>query len=69
MGLVDHLERKAIKAIRKLTDPKAEFPREIYYHTAMTYCDCIQYLTQDTDKHECYDRLREVAKNRKPAFS
>tara|TARA_B100000035_G_scaffold96578_1_gene81896 strand:- start:1058 stop:1267 length:210 start_codon:yes stop_codon:yes gene_type:complete len=69
MGLIDHLERKVIKAIRKQTDPKAEYSREIYYHTALTYCDCIRHFTEDTDKYECYDRLRQIAKNRKPAFS
>ena len=69
MNLVDIWERKAIKAIRAANDPSSVHSRDVYYWKAVAYCDCIQSFTADKDRFECYDRLRQIAKNRKPAFS
>ena len=69
MNLVDIWERKAIKAIRLSDDPKAIHSRDVYYWKAIAYCDCIQSFTADKDRFECFDRLREIAARRKPAFS
>jgi len=62
MNIIYELEQKAVKCIKRSDAVKSRDLRDKYYHLAITYCDCIQYFTDDTDKHDCFDRLRETEK-------
>jgi tRNA A37 N6-isopentenylltransferase MiaA len=68
-NIVNTLENKVLKAIKLQSNPNAIHSPEVYYWKAIAYCDCIQYFTNDKDRFDCFDRLREQAKTRKPAFS
>lgn len=59
MNIVYELEQKAIACIKRSDAVKSRDLRDKYYNKAITYCDCIQYFTNDYDKHICFDRLRE----------
>jgi hypothetical protein len=56
MNVVDKWERKVIRYIKKLDDPKPE-TRDLFYQKAMAYCDCIHNFTYDKDQFDCFDRL------------
>ncbi len=56
MNVVDKWERKVIRYIKKLDDPKPE-TRDLFYQKAMAYCDCIHNFTYDKDRFDCFDRL------------
>ena len=59
MNIVYQWERKAIYCIKRSDRAKQRDLRNKYYQKAITYCDCIQYFTNDYDKFICFDRIRE----------
>ena len=61
MNILYEWEQKAITCIIRSEQVKLKALRDKYYQKALTYCDCIQYFTDDRDKHTCFDRLREMA--------
>ena len=64
MNIVYELEQKAIVCIERSDAVKSRDLRDKYYHKAVTYCDCVQYFTDDYDKHTCFDRLRNEINER-----
>lgn len=61
MNIVYELEQKAITCIKASEKVNQRDLRQEYLYKAATYCDCIQYFTNDYDKWACYDRLSKIA--------
>lgn len=63
MNIVNEWEQKAITCIKRSEKVKTKDLRYKYYQKAITYCDCIQYFTDDRDMHTCFDRLCILVRN------
>ena len=64
MNILYEWEQKAITCIERSDAVKSRDLRDKFYQKAITYCDCIQYFTDDRDKHTCFDRLRNEINER-----
>ena len=64
MNIVYELEQKAIACIKRSDRAKQRDLRQEYHYKASTYCDCIQYFTNDYDKWACFDRLKNEINER-----
>ncbi len=64
MNIVYELEQKAIVCIERSERVKQRDLRQEYLYKAITYCDCVQYFTDDYDKHTCFDRLKNEINER-----
>jgi len=59
MNIVYELEQKAIACIERSERVKQRDLKMELQYKAATYCDCIQYFTNDYDKWACFDRLKK----------
>jgi hypothetical protein len=59
MNIIYELEQKAITCIKRSDTVKSRNLRSELEYKAATYCDCIQYFTNDYDKWACFDRLKK----------
>ena len=63
MNIVNEWEQKAIMFIKRSKTVKSRELRSELECKASTYCDCIQYFTDDRDKWSCFDRLCILVRN------